>query len=338
MTTGAAPAVVPRVRRSSVTRFLVAGALSGLLTAAAVAAVIRFSGPPLCQTQDNGFGCLGATGGLSLVALAGLVLLWAALWWWAGSRWPWAVVFRGLPLVLGGLVVVLVASRADGLRAASFAFSPAENDLHSATLALLWLACLGSAALAGAALWVARRRRRAVLLVPALVVSLVGADALAAVGVLGYQTWRVRAAAPHPYGLVDPGLTLVSTRVVRGALTLGYRTADARGVDVTVTALPAGLDLTAPCGPAVTAPTGDRVRACEQTTTALPDAVVWATSAFAAAGPPAAVVVAQPDALVMLSANDLGVGPADLLPLLDRLRPTGAVTLLRSTEEAVDVR
>jgi hypothetical protein len=187
MTAGPAPVAVPAaVRRLTRRRFLVAGLLSGVATALAATGVVGLSGPPLCQIQDNGFGCYGTTGLLSVLALVLLVLAWAGLWWWAGSRWPWAVAFRGLPPVLGGLVVLAGGLLVDRLQAVSFALTGAENELHAAVLALLWLTCGGAAALAGSALWVAGRRRRVALLVPALLVALVGTDAVTAAGVLGY--------------------------------------------------------------------------------------------------------------------------------------------------------
>ncbi len=338
MATTGQTSTVGAPRRLSTRRALVAGALCGLLTAAAPAAVVRFSGPPLCQMQDNGFGCVGTMGILSLLGLMLLVTAWAGLWWWAGSQYPWAVALRGMPIVLGGLVVLGVGAAADGLRAVSFAVTEAQNDLHTAVLVLLWLACLGAAALVGAALWVARRRRRAALLVPALVVALVGADALAAVGVLGWQTWRIRAVAPHPYALVDPALTLELVEVRSGALMLSYSTADGAGVDVTVAGRPDGVDLTAPCSPTVTTPLGRRIRACGSSDATVPGGLVWSTLPADTAQGVGGLVVLEPDALVMITSNAFGATGDTVLPRLTQLRRTGVVTLLRAAERTVDVR
>jgi hypothetical protein len=143
--------------------------------------------------------------------------------------------------------------------------------------------------------------------------------------------------APHPYALVDPALTLVSTEVSHGVLVLDYRTADLRDLQVTVAARPASADVTAPCSPSVSTGLGDRFRACQGADVPVPGGVAWSTPP--GAGPvTAAVVVLAPDALLLVSADDPIVGSADLLPRVQQLRRTGAVTLLRSTEESVAVR
>jgi hypothetical protein len=277
-------------------------------------------------------------GMLSVLALVLLVAAGAGRGWWAGSQYPWAVAMRGMPLVLGGLVVLGAGAAADGLRAVSFAVTGAENDLHTVVLLLLWLSCLGAAALVGAALWVARRRRRAVLLVPALLVALVGADALAAVGVLGYQTWRIRSVAPHPYALVDPALTLEFVELRSGVLMLTYTDADGNDVDVTVAERPPGVDLTAPCSPTVTTPLGRRIRACGSSDATVPGGLVWATLPADTAQGVGGLVVVEPDALLMISSSSFGATGATVLPRLEQLRRTGAVTLLRTAEQTVDIR